>query len=85
MALEVPAVATRVAGVPRLVEDDVNGILIRPGSCEELTRGLTRLASDAALRARLGQAGRRTVATRYSFAQRMEKIKALYDALLERN
>jgi glycosyltransferase involved in cell wall biosynthesis len=85
MALEVPAVATRVAGVPRMIEDGVNGLLIAPGSCEELTRALTRLAADSGMRARLGYAARKTIATRYSFAVRMQKVKALYDTLLSRN
>jgi glycosyltransferase involved in cell wall biosynthesis len=85
MALDVPAVATRVAGVPRLVLDGLNGILVAPGSCEELTRALTRLAGDSALRARLAHAGRKTVEAHYSFAVRMQKIKALYDALLSPN
>jgi hypothetical protein len=44
-----------------------------------------RLLGDAALRERLAAAGRRTVEGRYSFAARMRKIAALYDALLGRS
>jgi glycosyltransferase involved in cell wall biosynthesis len=82
MALEVPVVATRIAGVPRLVQGGDNGLLVAPGSVEELTQALATLAADAGLRARLAAAGRRTVETRYSFAGRMRKIRALYDRLL---
>src|SRR5262249_3833375 len=59
MALEVPILATRIAGIPRLIRDEENGLLIEPAQTEELTRALTRLHADGALRARLGQAGRR--------------------------
>jgi glycosyltransferase involved in cell wall biosynthesis len=85
MALEVPVLATCVAGVPRLVADGTNGLVVAPGSVEELTHGLARLLADADLRQRLRQAGRQTVATRYSFAARMRQIGALYDELLGRN
>jgi glycosyltransferase involved in cell wall biosynthesis len=85
MALEVPVVATRVAGVPRLVEHGANGLLVEPGSVDELAGAVDRLLGDAALRERLAAAGRRTVEGRYSFAARMRKIAALYDALLGRS
>jgi glycosyltransferase involved in cell wall biosynthesis len=81
MALEVPVVATRIAGVPRLVEDGVNGVLVEPGDVEGLTSAVRRLASDPELRLRLGQAGRRRIEQGYSFAVRMEKIRRVYDEL----
>jgi glycosyltransferase involved in cell wall biosynthesis len=85
MSLGVPVVATRIAGVPRLVQDGVNGLLVSAGSGEELTRALARICADAGLREQFRQAGRRTVETQYSFAVRMRKVGALYDQLLRRN
>jgi glycosyltransferase involved in cell wall biosynthesis len=82
MAVGVPALATRIAGIPRLIEDDVNGLLVEPDSIDELTRGIVRLIGDAGLRTRLGQAGRRTIEQRYDFARRMQRIADLYDRLL---
>src|SRR5204863_4113119 len=61
MALEVPVAATRIAGVPRLVRHEDNGLLVAPGSVEELAGTLGRLVRDADLRGRLARAGRRTV------------------------
>lgn len=84
MALEVPVAATRIAGVPRLVADGVNGLLVNPGSIEDLTRVLEELLTRADLRRQLRQAGRHTIETRYSFAVRMERIQAVYDDLLGR-
>src|SRR5262249_23297285 len=85
MALEVPVPAPRIAGVPRLIRDGANGLLVPAGSADDLTRALARLCADAGLRAELGRAGRETVGTRYSFAARMQKVGALYDQLLSRN
>ncbi|HKI37099.1 MAG TPA: glycosyltransferase [Gemmataceae bacterium] len=84
MALETPVVATRVAGVPRLVRDGENGLLVEAGDEAGLSEALGLLLRDAELRARLARAGRRTVETGYSFAARMEKMAALYDVLLGR-
>jgi glycosyltransferase involved in cell wall biosynthesis len=84
LALEVPVVATRVAGIPRLIRDGENGLLVEPGSAAELTKALAGLLGDAELRQRLRQGGRQTIEERYSFAARMHKIRVLYDNLLGR-
>jgi glycosyltransferase involved in cell wall biosynthesis len=82
MAMETPVVATRIAGVPRLVRDAETGVLVEPGSVDALAAGLERLVSDAAARDRLASAARRFVVERYSFAARMTKVRAIYDRLL---
>lgn len=83
MALETPVVATRIAGVPRVIEGGVNGLLIEPGAVEPLVEAVTLLKNQEDLRQNLARAGRRTIETRYSFAHRMEKVAAIYDELLQ--
>jgi glycosyltransferase involved in cell wall biosynthesis len=85
MALEVPVIATRVAGVPRLVRDGENGLLIEPGPTEQLHEALDRLRTDGGLRRQLALAGRRTIEEKHSFRARMDKIAALYDRVLKRD
>ena len=82
MALEVPVVATRVNGVPRLVQDGRNGFLVEAGDRDGLTTALYGLLSNEALRELFRRAGRRTVEGRYGFQTRMEKLKRVYDELL---
>jgi glycosyltransferase involved in cell wall biosynthesis len=84
MAMEVPVVATRVAGVPRLIEHGTSGLLVEANDLEGLTRDLGHLLGDGALRTRLANAGRRTVESRHSFAVRIQKVRAVYDAVLMR-
>jgi glycosyltransferase involved in cell wall biosynthesis len=84
MALETAVAATRIAGVPRLVWHEENGLLIEPGSVQDLAAALGRLLRDADLRNRLARAGRRTVEADFSFAVRMDKLRILYDRLLRR-
>lgn len=84
MAMEVPCVATRIAGIPKLIRDGQNGILIPPDDRDALSRAIVTLARDADLRDRFRKAGRRTVETRYSFPVRMRKLAGIYDDLLGR-
>jgi len=55
-----PVVATPVGGIPDLIQDDVNGLLVPVGDPVALASVLTRLAADPALGVRLGAAARRT-------------------------
>src|SRR5262245_1913955 len=84
MALGVPVVATRIAGVPRLIRDGQTGVLVEPGSVDALAMGLARVLGDADGRADMASAGRRTVVDDYSFVARMRKVRAVYDDLLNR-
>jgi glycosyltransferase involved in cell wall biosynthesis len=82
MAMEIPVVATRIAGVPRVIQDRENGLLVEPGCAARLAQAIEKLCSDEALRTTFQLAGKRTVETRYSFVGRIGKIRSIYDALL---
>ena len=82
MALETPVVSTRVAGVPRLIADGDNGLLVELNDQAALTAALERALLQPELRNKLAAAGRRTIEERYSFALRMKKVAAVYDELL---
>ncbi|MCI0641951.1 MAG: glycosyltransferase [Gemmataceae bacterium] len=84
MALEVPVVATRVNGVPRLVSHEETGLLVEPGSVNGLADGLRRLLLDDSLRRTLKQNARTRIERRHSFEIRMSNVRALYDEMLLR-
>lgn len=81
MAMRVPVVATRVAGVPKLIEDEESGLLVAPGDNIALREAMCRLVDDQSLRHRLTEAARRTIERRYSFSTRMKKVRDVYDRL----
>jgi len=56
-----PVVATRVGGIPEVIEDGVNGYLVEPGDVEGLTSRVAALIADAPLRSRMGESGRNRV------------------------
>ena len=82
MASGRPVVATRIAGIPELVEDGVSGLLVAPGSTEQLTRALERLAASRELRVRMGLAGRRKVEERFDSRRCAAQAADVFRALV---
>jgi glycosyltransferase involved in cell wall biosynthesis len=82
MGAGLPVVATRVAGIPEVVEDGRTGLLVSPGDRAELGDALARLLSSPALRAELGAAARAYVLPRFGTAGYVSAISSLYDRLL---
>jgi glycosyltransferase involved in cell wall biosynthesis len=65
MALGLPCVSTYVAGIPELIQDGVDGLLVPAANGEALTAAIERLVTDESLRAKLGQAARQKVCRMY--------------------
>mgnify|MGYP005837720585 CR=1 FL=1 len=84
LASEVPVVASRVLGVPELVEDGVNGFLTEPGDTDALADRFERLLADPELRRRLGAAGRRKVQRQFHLATEVAKLRGLWGAAPQR-
>jgi glycosyltransferase involved in cell wall biosynthesis len=82
MALKVPIVATRINGVPRLIQDGVTGLLVEPGDGDGLTTAIAAMLKNVALRDVFARSARRVVETKYSFSTRMDRLKRMYDELL---
>jgi len=66
MALGLPVIASRIGGLPDVVEDGVTGLLFEPGNAPDLARQIGRVWDDPALGAQLGQSGRGKATERYS-------------------
>ena len=81
MACGLPVVASTVGGIPEVVDDGVQGLLVPVGDVDALTAALERLAGDAELRAAQGRAGRARVEERYSMQAMVGAYGALYDGL----
>lgn len=67
MALGVPVIASRVAGIPELVIEGETGLLFDPANWRALGEAIARLADDAALGARLAEAARAKIAAEFAY------------------
>ena len=82
MASELPIVATRIAGVPRAIDDNQNGLLVEPGCWGVLRDRLREMLVFPDRRAKLAAAARESVVERFGFAKRMESIVNIYRDVL---
>jgi sugar transferase (PEP-CTERM/EpsH1 system associated) len=82
MAAGLPVVATGVGSVATVVADDVTGTLVPVRDPRALADALAMYVDDAALRSRLGEAGRARVTTQFTLAAMVSSYTALYDGLL---
>jgi alpha-maltose-1-phosphate synthase len=83
MACETPVVASAVGGILEVVEDGVTGLLVPPGRPEALADALRRVLEDRDLARALGQAGRRRVEERFSWASVAERTEQVYAAAID--
>ncbi len=81
MAAGCPVVATKVGGIPDLVTDGVDGLLVPPRDPEALAAAIRRVLTDPALARRLGCNARATVAAHFSPERAMERLEDLYSGL----
>jgi len=81
MAMGLPIVASRVGGIPDLVKDQQNGLLVPPADATALAQAISDLLEDKNRRKRMGEAGKRMCRS-YSTRAMMEQIDKLYTVLL---
>jgi glycosyltransferase involved in cell wall biosynthesis len=80
MAMEIPCVSTFVAGIPELIRDGIDGLLVPPSSASALSAALERLIGDAELRRRLGVSARRQVDQLYNLEKNTQLLASVLDA-----
>jgi glycosyltransferase involved in cell wall biosynthesis len=84
MARRIPVVATVVGGIPEVITHGVDGLLVPPADPAALASAVGSLLTDESLRRRIGEAGYRTVADRFSIDAQVKGIELLYDEELAR-
>ena len=83
MAYGCACIASEVGGIPQLIDDGKNGILIRPKDKEELKNAIRRLLSDIALQTGFGEAGRQKVMQDFEIGKSVEKLVGIYMKLIQ--
>jgi N-acetyl-alpha-D-glucosaminyl L-malate synthase BshA len=81
MVFGCPSVATRVGGIPEVIEENVSGILTPAGDAEALAGAVQGLIHDPARRAELGKAARERARTNFSAEVIVPRYEALYRAV----
>lgn len=82
MGCGLPVVATRVGGLPDLITDGVNGILVEPGRPDQLVAALHKLSIDNKLRCSMQQKSYQLVLEHYDIEQHVTQLVGIYRAVL---
>jgi len=78
MACGRPIVATRAGGIPEIVEDGVQGLLVEPRDHQAMARAIVMLLRDEPRRRAMGDAGLVRVRTRFTVERMVEQTAAVY-------
>ncbi len=84
LACGVPVVATRVGGIPEIVEHGVDGLLVPPGRARALAESILRLLDNPSLRADMIYRGLRNVMGRFGVVRMAETVAKIYSQMFSR-
>ena len=74
LAMELPVVSTRHSGIPEVIEDGINGLLVPPEQTIPLAEALARLLDNPEFAKKLGSKGRETIMGSFSVENNVEKL-----------
>lgn len=74
-------IATKVGGVPEIIEDGYNGLLVEPGNPEELSQAIKKVILDPQLQKSMALRGRELVCNYYSLSRQTESTIKVWQAV----
>jgi glycosyltransferase involved in cell wall biosynthesis len=83
MICRLPVVATRVSGIPDVVESGITGLLVEPRAPEKMAEAITALLGNRAAARALGEAGFRKAVPGFGVEAMVARIEALYARVLQ--
>jgi colanic acid/amylovoran biosynthesis glycosyltransferase len=78
MAMEIPCVSTNITGIPELIRNGIDGMLVPPSDDRELVNAIKTLMDDPELRERLGRSGRERVIEKYNLSKNTEYLAGIF-------
>ena len=82
MALGKPVVASKVGGIPEVVDHQKTGLLVRAADVEDLRKGLFTLCQNPEIRRQMGIEAQKRVAERFSLEIMIDGLYGLYEGVL---
>lgn len=82
MAMEIPCVTTCITGIPELIRNEVDGLLVSPSDEEALAAALARLMDEPELARKLGRDGRARVREKYDLRRNTMRLGEIFSRRL---
>ncbi|MEM5777163.1 MAG: glycosyltransferase family 4 protein [Candidatus Aenigmatarchaeota archaeon] len=77
-----PVIASNVGGIPEIIDDGINGVLIEPDDHLSLKKALLYILKNREIQIRYGESGRQKVLENFSFKHTVDELKKFYFSLL---
>ena len=84
MANGLPVIASDIGGIPQVIEDEGDGLLVKPGDVSELINAIRILKNDEDMRLKLSKAARKTIEDKYSKERMVDETLAVFDSVRKR-
>jgi N,N'-diacetylbacillosaminyl-diphospho-undecaprenol alpha-1,3-N-acetylgalactosaminyltransferase len=84
-SMEKPLVAADNVGIREVIEEGINGFLVRPKKSQDLSEAILKLAENPGLRQRFGQTGRQKILQQFSDEIVINKTREIYDSLISKS
>jgi len=82
MSYGIPPIASKVGGVPDVIESGVNGVLVESGKTTELAEAILKLYKDKEYRLKLSYEARNSIKEKYSLPVWVNSIESIYSELV---
>jgi glycosyltransferase involved in cell wall biosynthesis len=79
MSLGVPVISTWTSGIPEVISDGVDGLLVPPGDAETLAQTIKKLSESTPLRKTMANKAREKMVSRF---EKTDKIDELFDLFI---
>ncbi len=84
MISKLPVIATKVGGIPEIIQDQKNGILIKPQSPQEMSQAIIKLIENPNLRSQLSTTGHKTVVENFNAQSMSKKYQEVYTEVIHK-
>jgi len=84
LAMGVPVIASRGGGTDEVIENGINGMLVAPYDAKGLARAILDMLGNRSFRKRLGDAGKKTVGTKFGFERYIREYGQIYHDVIDK-
>ena len=83
MAMEIPCLTTYIAGIPEIIRDGHDGLLVPASDLEALVAALCRLMDDEKLRRKIAKNGRKRIFEHYNLEKNVARLARIFAELIQ--
>jgi glycosyltransferase involved in cell wall biosynthesis len=83
MSMGVPVIGTSIGGIPEMIENQVNGLLVPPGNSCKLAVAIEILVEDNDQRKKMVKQGKKIYEQKFTASKMLKQIELLYDGLVK--